>query len=470
MINIMKNPTQVTRNGVAFILLFASLLFQMPLPVYSQHNLSLYNMSHVPQRISQNPAFIPEHHAYFGIPFLSGINISNSYPFSYNNIITKDGNDSISIEIDHAIDKISKNDHLQIFTDLDLIFFGFKIAHDRYFLNFSVRQRVSQDMLIPENLCNLLWYGNKAPEIFGKNVNISPEVNFSVYNEYGVSFSGNLMDDKLTYGARLKYLSGSLNMTTKKSKIEVLTDSSTFKILIKSDIEVQTSGLDDINTYFNQKFGKIAFPGNQGIGIDLGLKYQINEQIDVNASVLDLGFINWRSRTLALASQEPGETFEFKGYKLGKIMSLFDDFASFEQELSDSISDYFNFDTVYNIKYNSKLPVRINIGGTYTLNDQHYFNLLINGISWNHHLSPALSVSYYYNPKPFVGLIVSYNLFNRQYTNFGLGISINGGPVHFYIVTDNLPGMIFYKSTNNISVQFGFNIFLDGKEKNLLDE
>jgi hypothetical protein len=461
----MKNKSKTLKSRMVFILVFAWLILLIPVLVHSQHDLSLYNMSHPPQRIYLNPAFIPEQKGYFGVPLLSGIHLTNTNPFSYNNIITTDKYDSISIEIDHAIDRISKNDHLQIYTDLDLLSFGFKIAQDRYFLNFSVRQRVSQDMLIPENLCNLIWYGNTAPELFGKNVNISPQVNFSVYNEYGVSFSGYMLDDKLTYGVRLKYLSGFLNMTTKKSSIEFYTDTSTYTLLIKSDIEVQTSGIDNIDTYFNQKFAKIAFPGNHGFGVDIGLKYQINEQIDVSASVLDLGFIRWKSRTLSLVSQEPGEEFEFKGYKLGEFMSLFEDFESMGNTLLDSISNYFEFDTISNVIYNSRLPVRINAGGTYTLNDQHHFNLLLNGISWNHHLSPALSVSYYYNPKPFVGILLSYNLYNRQYTNFGIGLSINGGPIHLYCVTDNLPGLISIKSTNNASIQFGITIFLNRKEK-----
>jgi hypothetical protein len=56
--------------------------------------------------------------------------------------------------------------------------------------------------------------------------------------------------------------------------------------------------------------------------------------------------------------------------------------------------------------------------------------------------------------------MVSYNLFNHQYTNLGGGISINAGPVQLYLISDNIPGLIFYKSTNNYSFQFGINILL----------
>jgi len=457
------------KKRIVYILTSLSLILLMPSLVYPQHDLSLYNLSHIPQRINQNPAFIPEKD-YFGIPLLSGIHLANANPFSYNDILVKGNNDSTSIEIGNLINKISKNDHIRLYTDLDLLSFGFKIDHGRYYLNFSLRERISQDIFIPENLCYLMWNGNAAPEIFAKQVNVSPRVNASVYAEYGLTFSGYALEKKLTYGVRLKYLAGRFNITTNKSVFEIFTDSNDYRILLKSDIEVQTSGIDDLDTYLDQKIGSLLFPGNHGFGIDLGLNYQINENINVNASVLDLGFIKWRTRNLSLVSEEPGKEFEFEGYKLKDFINFLNDFDSTGKDLSDSISDYLKIDNVYDVKYKSNLPVRFNIGGTYTLNDQHHFNLLINGISWNHEFIPALSLSYYYNLKRFLGLMVSYNIFNRQYTNFGGGISINGGPIHLYIVSDNIPGLIFYKGTNNTSIQFGLNIFLDWKEKKVFGE
>jgi hypothetical protein len=421
-------------------------------------------MSHAPQRIYQNPAFIPEQDFYFGIPFLSGIHLTNANPFTYHDILTKDKNDSISLEIGNLIDKISRNDHLRLYTNLDIFSFGFKIAQERFSLNFSLRERVSQDLFIPENLCYLIWYGNTAPQIYGKHVNISPKVNVSVYSEFGFTFSGYAIENKLSYGVRLKYLAGRFNITTKKSVFDLFTDTSNSNILLKSDIEIQTSGIDNLDNYLDQNLASLLFSVNRGIAIDLGLNYKINEKFNVNASVLDLGFIKWRSRTLSFVSQEPGKEFEFKGYKLREFMNLLYDFDSLGNELKDSISDYLQIDSLYNVKYKSNLPIRFNIGGTYSISNQHHFNLLLNGILWNHHIFPALSVSYYYNLRRFLGFMISYNIFNNQYTNFGGGISINGGPIHFYIVSDNIPGLIFYKNTNNISLQFGFNIFLHWKE------
>ncbi len=59
--------------------------------------------------------------------------------------------------------------------------------------------------------------------------------------------------------------------------------------------------------------------------------------------------------------------------------------------------------------------------------------------------------------------MVSYNFFNSQFTNIGAGISIKAGPVQFYAVSDNVPGLIWYKSTNNSSLRFGINIAINRK-------
>jgi hypothetical protein len=113
---------------------------------------------------------------------------------------------------------------------------------------------------------------------------------------------------------------------------------------------------------------------------------------------------------------------------------------------------------VYGQAYTTWLPVRYNLGGTFSLNERHGFNLLAGGTSWAKRFYPALSVSYRYNLHGRLSLSLSYNLFDRQYTNFGAGIGISAGPVQLYAVTDNLPGIVFYRDTDNYSVQIGINI------------
>ena len=55
--------------------------------------------------------------------------------------------------------------------------------------------------------------------------------------------------------------------------------------------EVQASGLDG-NFLSNYMFGR-----NNGLGIDLGFNYHLNDKLLLEFSVLDLGFITWNDYT-----------------------------------------------------------------------------------------------------------------------------------------------------------------------------
>ncbi|MFZ4522534.1 MAG: DUF5723 family protein [Bacteroidales bacterium] len=440
-------------------------LFQGTKQVFAQHGLGLYNMQIVPQRIFQNPAFIPDQKFFIGIPLLSGVQTGYANPFSYNDVIERDSYDSVTFRVDNFLSKISKNDKIRLYSDLDILSFGTHVSKGKFFFGFSIRERVSQHIMIPENLGYMLWYGNAAPQIFGKHANIAPSVNFTAFDEYGASFSGYAMHGKMTWGARLKYLSGRINATTTKSVFDVYTDTSTYYIHMQSDFEMKTSGINDIEHYLDQRVSSLVFPGNNGFGVDLGVSYQFNDHIGINASVLDIGFITWKANTMTMVSHNPGEDFSFDGLNLSDFTDMISNMNTFGKKLTDSILDLVQIDTVYDQRYTTRLPVRYNIGGSYSLNDHHRFNLLLNGISWDHHFSPALSVSYYYQLPRLLGLMVSYNIFNNQYTNIGAGLSISAGPVQLYLVSDNIPGMIFYRGSNNYSIQFGINIAINKKRE-----
>jgi hypothetical protein len=446
----------------AFITVITGLLI-VPFLLFSQNDLTLYSMSKVPQRIYLNPSFITEQKTYVGVPFLSGIHTSATNPFSYYDVLTRDADDSLNFEAEHLLRKISKNSHINIYTNFDFLSVGGKIAKDRFFLNFGIRERINQNMYLPENLFYLLWYGNTAPQIYGKNVNISPKINASIYDEWSFTFAGYAIKKKLTYGVTLKYLSGRFNITTKKSEFDFYTDPANYNIHVNSDFEVQTSGINEIDSYMNQRIPSLIFPGNNGFALDLGASYEINNHFSVNASVVDLGFINWHTRTMTYVSHEPGKEFIYDGMSMNEFASLFSDFSKFGTKVLDSLKHLVHVDSVYDQKYRSNLPARFNIGGSYSPDDKNHINILLNGISFDHHIYPALSLSYLYNWTRYLGLTVSYNIFNRQYTNFGGGLSISAGPIQLYLVSDNLPGLVFYKNTNNFSFQCGINILLKGR-------
>ncbi|MDP1622036.1 MAG: DUF5723 family protein [Bacteroidales bacterium] len=450
------------RKAVCFTII-CFLLGHSTINIFAQHDLGLYNMQMVPQRIFQNPAFIPDQSFFIGIPLLSGVQTAYAHPFSYNDLIERDGYDSVTFRVENFLGKIAKNNQLRLYTNLEILSLGARISKDRFFFGFSVRERLVQHIMIPGNLGTLLWYGNAAPQIFGQHANIAPSIDFTVFDEWGASFSGYALQRKMTWGGRLKYLSGRINATTVKSEFDVYTDKNSYQLNMRSDFEIRTSGIDDIENYLDQRVSSLVFPGNNGIGIDLGASYQLTDQIGLSASILDIGFITWKSRNMTIVSHNPGEEFAFKGFTLQNFIDMIGNLDTFGTKLADSVLDLVQIDTVYGKKYTSWLPVRYNIGGSYKISPNQQVNLLLNGISWRQRFYPALSVSYHYQLPGILGLMVSYNIFNRQFTNFGAGLSVSAGPVQLYVISDNVTGLIFYHGTNSSSIQFGINIAINKK-------
>lgn len=446
------------KTKTVFYAILAVLLFPATVNVHAQNELGLYNMWNVPQRIFENPSFIPDQKFYIGIPLLSGAQSAYALPFSYNDVIERDVYDSITFKVENFLNKLSKSEMLRVYSNIEVLSFGTRMGNDRFFLGFSIRERFSQHTMIPENLGNLLWYGNAAPQLFGKQVNIAPSLNMTAYDEWGLSFSGYALKRKMSWGGRLKYLSGRFNTTTVKSEFNIYTDTNSYRLHMQSDFEMRTSGIDNIEEYFDQKISSLVFPGNNGFGVDVGLDFQVTNDLCISASVLDIGFITWKTQNLTYVSHTPGKEFEFSGFTMKDFVDMLGDLDSFGSKVTDSILDLVHIDSVYGQKYTAWLPIHYNLGGTYAINPNHRVNLLLNGISWDHRFYPALSVSYNYKLAGILRLMASYSIFNNHFDNIGAGLSINAGPLQFYAVSDNIISLIDYRTTSNYSIRFGINL------------
>ena len=166
------------------------LIWSTSIEVYGQHELTLYNFSAIPQRIFENPAFIPSQKLYVGIPVLSGQRASIDNPFSYHRIFTKTEDDSLDFKAETLIRCFSKNPRIRVDEDVDILSVGTHIAKDKFFLNFGIRQRLTGETYIPSELLSLAWYGNGASQFLGQSVNISPSINATAFDEWSVTFSG----------------------------------------------------------------------------------------------------------------------------------------------------------------------------------------------------------------------------------------------------------------------------------------
>lgn len=435
--------------GILFLFAFGS--------SNAQQNLVLYNMETVPQRMYANPAMLPFSNVNIGLPGVSSVyfNFGNS-GFRYNDLIRRRSDDSLYVDPDNMISKLRDNNYITSNTNVDLLSFSFRVKKN--FFTFNATEKGMFRFRYPKDFMSLLWKGNAAH--IGEELNLNFGLEMMHYREYGLGYAREV-NDKLTVGGKFKYLYGMENIQTERTDVTFTTDPTYYALTASSDIRINTAGIVTDSTTENENyfFGR----KNSGFGVDIGGVYKINDKISVNASAVDIGFINWKSHVTNYVSRDPNASFTYEGIKLGDFVN---DSATVEGAFDstiDSLSAEFAIDSL-NESYKTWLAPQFYIGGNYHINEFQNAGLLFYGTRFDKKFFPGVSLSYNLRVKRWLGASIAYSAYNRSFTNVGAGISLNAGPVQFYFVSDNILGAIFPQSTKNIHFQALLNLTFGRKK------
>ena len=427
----------------------------------AQQDLTLFNFTDIPQSSYSNPANQFNGKFFIGLPVLSSsyYSLSNS-GFAYSDFIKKDG-DSLRLDFNSMISGLEEENFMSINTKIDLISFGFKVGKQTQIM-FNVTENINFRFNYTKDLMTFIHKGNLA---FDNNTADCTGTAFSAnyYREYGVSLS-HQFSDKLRVGARLKYLYGLANLDTKRSDLKLTTDPNTYALTATSDILINTSGNTDFLSSSNLtgKDGFVSGTGNRGFGVDLGVNYELNEKLSLNASVLDLGFINWNSNTTNYLINK-GRSY-FDGIEIDAFSPQDDTTGTSSYDrLVDSLEVAFNVQET-NKSYTNPLVGRIYMGANYKFNEKLVFGGLIQSEFYKRNIKPSLTLSTNYKVSKWIGVAASYSMINRSFNNLGVGININHGPVQIYIVSDNILSGFRPQHARHAQVRAGIN-FIFGSTK-----
>lgn len=435
------------------------LLFISAWTLRAQQNPSLFLMHQVPESNLLNPAIPISCKYYIGLPVLSSIhlNYGNSL-VTYNQLFQKSTDGPRTIEIDKAISNMHNRDFVGTEAHVQLLAFGYR--YNEYSFMFTLTEKNNLPFTVPENGAELLWNGNTQFE--GNKAGMKGAgVYFHHYREYALSASKK--NWRGTYwGVRAKLLFGKLNLSSPKANMAVHTDSRSFDlrfngdfrlnsslpvIIYTSDYKVDSIVLDEsISTselIFNRK--------NPGFSADFGVIYPYNKKLTLSASVLDLGFIWWRSN---LNNVDAGGDFVYKG-SLGRPSGSGNYFNELKRIFLDSMRVVHS-----QKKYVSMLPVRLNAGANYTINNLFSAGLVADALIFRSRINPAVTLMGQYFPFKNLSVTASYTLNYHSFSNFGLGLVVGKDPVQFYVVSTSIPGLIKPLDTRSINLRFGMNILI----------
>ncbi len=433
-----------------FTLLFC--LFAFGLQTLQAQQLGLHFMDNVWQTNHTNPAKAPDQKVIFSFPNVySGFSHS---ALSFNDLTSVNDQGKTVLNSKQLLANLEDQNYLGIQASAE----SFNLAITVLNMQFSLHHAVKFNGILnyPKSLVQFALEGN-APFI-GQEINIAPSLNLLAYNEFGLGFNMRLA--KLHVGGRIKMLNGMGTISTENADISIRTDEEIYQLGLTSDYQINAAGvvaLDIANNDFNPDvdfdqysvgdFLKI----NRGWGLDIGAQYQLNDKLTLAASIVDLGYINWKENTVNLKSQG---NFEFGGLKI-------DDFINDDQiEVNiseDTILNTFNF-VESREAFTTFLPSKVYLSGTYQVLPIFRAGGLIYLENQKGKTFKALSLNGTLVLKRIFHLGATYSIYNRSYSNVGLNFQLKLGPIQLFGVSDNVLAAMRPANSRGTNFRFGLNL------------
>jgi hypothetical protein len=424
------------------VLLFITILSCL---LNAQHINTLYFMYTLPQSNQMNPAVQIPCKVYLGMPMLNSVEFSlGNSAFSYSNLISVKQDGTVVPNYNYFLS--NKNSADLIHTELQINDFALGIHVAPYYFTFDISEKVDGHIILSNSLFQFLSQGN-TPYV-GTSAHLGGmTANATYYREYALGAS-RVFDNKLTLGVRGKLLFGKADLNITSSVIDWYTASDWSLIALNTNMKANMSG--PFKVYIGQggridsiknNFDVIPFllnSQNKGAAIDLGAIYHLNEQITLAASILDLGFIHWASGVTNISITGNSS---FNG--IPDVKSI--------QSYYDSI----HFAATTN-PYNEFLSAKIFLGGTYQFIPSMNVGLMGRNEIFSNRLHSSITASCNTEFVKHLSGTLSYSWDYNSFTNVGLGIGYRTPILSFYMISDDVSGMIKWKSARVEDIRFGF--------------
>ena len=438
----------------------------------AQQDFILYHMPSIPQITQVDPASFPDSKLDIGLPIISSVYGSAfNTGFSLGDLFYQNANGIMMPDVDNAIAAMKPNNFLILNASTDLLFFGFKKGNNFY--SFNVTEKLDFTFNYPKDLIIMAMEGN-GNNLLGERASFDGlGFDFTHWREYAVHWVHDV-DHKFSYGARLKYLYGMENFTTDVSYMGITTDQNTHALTFDMNFDFRTAGLPlvliddsipcvgaidmndtamvqasglDGNFLSNYMFGR----NNNGLGIDLGFNYHLNDKLLLEFSVLDLGFITWNDYTAN--SQLDAWDYTYDG--IDNPITVFGQGTSveflkniLEDSIEASLYDNYQYSTP---SYSTSLRTKIYASMEYIVDHNNFVSLSLYSSFVRKRWRRGLGIAYNYHLGNFLSATASYSIYNRSYSNVGLGLSLNLGPVELYCLTDNILAWGMLNPSDNLA-------------------
>ena len=355
----------------------------MAMPLKAQTTHSAYFMEGVPTAHKLNPVLSGEY-GYVSFPFLGNINMGISSNVGVGNFMFPSESGELLNFLNPAINSkeflsnLKSQNKMITNLDMDILSFGFHKWNG--FNTFNVSLHTNSGIQIPKEIFEFLKYGRQSvtgPTIYEiRDINLSS----SAYAQVALGHSHKI-NDKWEVGAKIKGLIGLAYADVTIEQMDITMDNVNAQWIINSkgyanvavkgmemqiEPKVDESGQSyDYIDGFDFNTSQLGIAGG-GVALDLGVSYKPIKDLELTASVNDLGFMTWKHNT---AIQTISTEIVYDGVDLGNDETF--------EDIGKTFSDLLEFEEVDKPKVTSFLRASLNVGAEYSfLNKAISFGVL----------------------------------------------------------------------------------------------
>ncbi len=452
---------------------FIGLLFCI-VTTFSQNKNILFGFDEVPQSLLVNPGLDVNYNAHFGIPLLSGVYVHAGISgFNISDLFEDDGID-INSKLRDLLSQTSSNDFYTVNQQLEIFNAGYRLNNKRDYFSFGFYEELDVIAYHPKDYIAVVLDGNKDIDRLFDASDLSFKAELLGVFHAGISRK---INNKLTVGLRAKLYSSVFNATSRVNTGLFVTREGQNNIyshqFIDVNMEVKTSGITDENNEVVAQdgvIGKFLVSGNMGLGLDFGLTYKPKENIEITASMQDLGFIHHRKN---VTNYKIEGNFDFEGLEFQFPSTL--DGIDYWQNFEDDVTENIGLDTL-NVKYTTLRSLKFNGSVAYKFGKKNRNNCLRSesknklanevGVQLYSIFRPkqpqvAATLYYYRRLSKQLRFKTTYTANSYSFANIGIGLTTHFNKFNFYATADNLLGYADLSKSQNQSIQFGMNMIFD---------
>jgi hypothetical protein len=245
-------------------------------------------------------------------------------------------------------------------------------------------------------------------------------------------------------------------------------------VTLKPDNSIEDITVNDINDVP----GFLLNSKNMGLGLDIGAVYEITNELKVSGSLIDFGYIRWKSNVTSLNAKSE---FKFSGFNIEDVVNGTKTFDELATEMVDSLKNSFKI-SKENSAFTTFLPTGINLGASYNLTKNISVGLLSHSLITRRQLRESVTLSANANIGNLFSTSLSYTAANHSYDNLGVGLAFRIGIMQFYtvadkipikynrIMTDNSPDILLPESWNTLNFRIGMNLAFGNRIKKKNDK